>query len=139
MGEQEEAAPLRLSIERDVEPSEVTSLVFGTGALIYPWWGTARWMRDGKRVPSDSDVLRDALVQDKIVLHYDRQEDEEGTLAGRKTLTLQQIVDAAGTAIRKGYVYEKDAIGDDLGYCDAEQADIILQFAVFEVEEPVYG
>lgn len=138
MGEKEEAAPLRLTIQRDVEPSEVTSLVFGTGALTYPWWGMTRWMRKGKRV-QDGDILRDAQQDDTILVHFDRKEDDEGTLAGRKTLTLQQIVDAAGVAIRKGYVYEKDAIGDDLGFCDAEQADIILQLAVFEVEEPVYG
>jgi hypothetical protein len=36
-------------------------------------------------------------------------------------------------------VYEPDAIKDDLGYCDAIQADVVMQLAVFQREEPIYG
>jgi hypothetical protein len=128
---------LTLNIQRDVKPSEVTSLVFGTGALTMPWWHAAQWRRNGK--PFDGDILSDAEDGDTIWLRYDQEDAREGDGNGRVELTLQQLVDASAVAIRKGYVYEPDAIKDDLGYCDAIQADVVMQLAVFQREEPIYG
>lgn len=128
---------LTLNIQRDVKPSEITSLVFGTGALTMPWWHAAQWRRNGKKV--DGDILQDAEDGDTIYLRYDQENPLNGDGNGRVELTLQQLVDAAAVAIRKGYVYDSDAIKDDLGYCDALQADVVMQLAVFQVEEPIYG
>lgn len=131
----EESEGLTLSITRDVEPKEISYLAFGTGALSYPWWKRVDWISvvDGEEFPVDPvhGDLDTAEQDDYLVIFYDNPEDDEGTFRGKKKVTFREIVAAAGIAIRKGYVREPDAIKEDLGMCDAEEADAVLQLAVF--------
>jgi hypothetical protein len=130
---------LALTLTREVEPKEVSYLVFGTGALSYPWWGRVEWgtTMDGEDFPidhtSDLDV---AEPGDYYIIRHDTKEDPEGSMKGRTRLTAQQIVNAAAEAIRLGLIYDTDA-QQDLGMCDSEQADAVLQIAVFG--EAVFG
>lgn len=124
---------LMLKIEREVTPKEVAGLVFGTGVHTYPWWVSL------DLVPARQDIDQ-AQATDIFVIVVDDPEEPEGSGKTRRVeRTMQQIIDAAAIGIRKGYVYEPDAIKTDLGYCDAEQADCVLQLAVLGGEETVYG
>lgn len=140
----EESEGLTLSITRDVEPKEISYLVFGTGALSYPWWKDVDWVCvvDGEEFPIEGEGyanLDTAEPDDYLIFQYDDPEDDEGTFRGKKKVTFREVVAAAGIAIRKGYVREPDAIKEDLGMCDAEEADAVLQLAVFGGEDTVYG
>jgi hypothetical protein len=131
---------ITLKIEREVEPKEIAYLVFGTGALGYPWWGTVDWghEEDGEDFPIEQGGDLDTAEEDDyIILQHDARDDDEGDMTGKIRLTFRQIATAAAAAIRKGYVREHDAIHEDLGLCDAEEADTVLQMAVFG--ELVYG
>lgn len=128
---------LKMTITRDVEPSEIVSLVWGAGALTMPWWHGAsirRW--EGNRLVSAPED--DVQPTDLLKLTVDDPEEPEGSgKVVSKSMPLQKIADAAGMAVIKGYVYEKDAIQEDLGYCDAIEADCVLQLAMFG--KVVYG
>lgn len=131
---------LKLTIEREVEPKEISYMLFGTGALSYGWWGRVDWVSvvDGEEFPIDDySNLEAAELDDFIVVQHDARDDNEGDMTGKIKVTFRELVTAAGLAIRKGYVQETDAIKDDLGLCDAEEADAVLQMAVFG--ELVYG
>ena len=124
---------LTLKIEREVKPKEISGLIFGTGVHTYPWWVSLS-------IVPERETIEDAQATDIFVIVVDDPEEPEGSGKTRRVeRTMQQIADAAARAILKGYVYEQDAIKDDLGYCDAEQADCILQLAVLGGEETVYG
>ncbi len=133
---------LTMTITREVEPKEISYMVFGTGALSYPWWGRVDWVNviDDEEFPvDDHSELDTAEPNDVLIITHDTEDDDEGTFKGKTRLTFQQVVEAAAKAIRLGYVYDTDAIKEDLGMCDSEQADAVLQLAVFGGEKPVFG
>lgn len=122
---------LKLTLERDVEPKEVTSLIYGTGALSWPWWRSARWMRGETQLLTRDYYTDQAQEYDWFEFVVDDPNEEGGSgVALTRALTMQDILTAAALAIREGLVNERDAINDDLGYCDAIEADCILQLAV---------
>lgn len=122
---------LKVTIDREVQPKEITSLIYGTGGLSYEWWHDAQWARDGRRLLIKEHDIDEALEGDTFTFVIDDPDEPEGS--GKtvvKTVTMQDMVDAAGKAIAIGSVYEPDALHDDLGYCDAPQADCVMQIAV---------
>lgn len=123
---------LQLSVTREVEAKEIPYMVFGTGALSYPWWGRVDWISivDDEEFPIEGYDFDVAEPTDVLVIRHDTEGDDEGTMKGKTRLTFQQIVDAAASAIGSGHLYDKDA-QEDLGMCDSEQADVVLQLAVF--------
>lgn len=134
---------LRLNITREVEPKEIPYLVFGTGALSYPWWGRVTWLSviDGEEFPVDTnDVDWDtAEPTDVLIVTHDGPDSDEGAMDQQTRLTFHDIVAAVALAVEHGYAYEKDAISEDLGLLDAEQADTVLQLAVFGGTSAVFG
>jgi len=131
---------MTMKIQREVEAKEIAYLVFGTGALGYPWWGGVEWghEEDGEDFPIEQGGDLDIAEEDDyIILKHDARDDAEGDMTGKTRLTFAAITAAAAQAIRKGYVAERDAIYEDLGLCDAAEADAVLQMAVFG--ELVYG
>lgn len=131
---------LKMTIEREVEPKEISYMVFGTGALGYGWWGRVDWVSvvDGEEFPIDDYSQLDiAEPDDFLIIQHDARDDDEGDMTGKIKVTFREIVAAAALAIRKGNIAERDAISEDLGLCDAEEADAVLQYAVFG--ELVYG
>lgn len=131
---------ITMKIEREVEPKEISYLVFGTGALSYPWWGDVTW----GHTEDDEDFIIDGLgnleeaeEDDFLIIQHDARDDAEGDMTGKTRITFQEIAAAAAAAIGKSYVREPDAIKEDLGLCDAEEADAVLQMAVFG--EVIYG
>ena len=112
---------LKLTIEREVNPKEIVDLIDGTGALSYPWWVNVRFLDTG-----------DAAADTRIEFTVDHPNEPEGSgITLKVTKTIAEIVDAAAEAIKLGHVADKDAIREDLGYCDSEEADCVLQIAVF--------
>lgn len=133
---------LTLTIERELDPKEITYMVFGTGALTYPWWGDVQWISvvDGEEFPIDDYAdLDTAEPDDVLIFTHDNGDSPEGAMDQKTRVTFREIAAAAGLAILKGYVYEADAIKEDLGLLDAEQADTVLQLAVLKVDKPVFG
>lgn len=130
---------LTLTIKREVEPRELLSLAFGTGALGFSWWHEADIRRGDVRLRyldmEDDDILETDRV--RLVVEDPDLDDEATRVA---VLTMQQLLEAAELAIKKGYLHEPDAIKEDLGYADAIEADCVLQLAVFGEEAGiVYG
>jgi hypothetical protein len=135
---------LTMTIVRVVEPKELTSMIYGTGGLSYPWWQDVAWIRTGPEHPDGTRLsLRDhdideALETDVFEFEVDDPDEPEGSGKTLKRLvTMEQLIEATVAAITAGNVYDADAINDDIGYCDAPQADCIMQRAVFG--EVVYG
>lgn len=130
---------LTMRIEREVKPEEITGMIYGTGALSWEWWVECEWLRDGERMFISDHETSEALETDTFRVVVDDPDEKEGSGIHRIiTLTMEDLVRAAALAIKAGHVYEKDAINEDLGYCDASEADCVLQWAVFG-REPVYG
>jgi hypothetical protein len=146
---------LKLTIEREVQPSEVASLVFGTGALTWGWWGHVSLRRPtyeeppegGKRI-ADYEIITDPLEvplfeDDRFFITVDDPQEAEGSgKVLRKTLSMASIVHAAGRAIRGDGAHiddesSRDMAREDLGYADAIAGDAVLQLAVFG--SVVYG
>jgi len=131
---------MTIKIPREVEPKEVAYMVFGTGALGYPWWGRVDWLHieDGEIFPiEERDQLDIAEEEDVLDIRHDARDDAEGDMTGKMLVSFPDIVKAFSRALRDGHIYERDAITEDLGLLDAEQADIVLQYAVFG--EIIYG
>lgn len=139
---------LRMTMSRAVEPREVVDMVFGTGALSFPWWVDARLLTrevggDGITiVETELNPDEDPAVtgQEFIELtHWDGFEDLETTPPVKVLLTFDQIVDAASAVATSAHDLHPDAL-DDLGAADAIDADLILQRAIFAPEVwPVFG
>jgi hypothetical protein len=134
---------LRLNITREVEPKEIPYLVFGTGALSYPWWGRVTWVSviDGEEFPVDVNGADwdTAEPTDVLIITHDGPDSDEGAMDVKTRLTFHDIIAAVAVAVEYDYVYEKDAISEDLGLLDAEQADTVLQLAVFGGTKAVFG
>lgn len=111
---------LILKTQRVADAQEVEDLVWGTGALTLPWWHGAHKTPQGFR------------------FYYDRPEDEEGTFKGNRWVSNQAILDAAARFLAEGRgSAAADMMAESIGYADAEDADVILQYAV--LGEIVYG
>lgn len=144
---------LKLTIEREVKPTEVLSLVWGTGALSWTWWKGASIYRP---ITVDN-VVRYELIEindifaegadiretDHIFVVVDDPDYEEGSGKTKTVnLSMQRIIHAASRAMRgDGARIDEESARDmrteDLGYADAIAGDAVLQLAVFG--EIVYG
>ena len=109
---------LKLNISRTVEATELDDLIFGTGALGFPWWDGAHKTDGGYRFT------------------HTAKDGAEGTFTGNTWRSNQQIVTAAARFFGEGRG-PKDAMFEDLGYLDAAEADTVLQYAIFR--EAVFG
>jgi len=135
---------LKIVLDRMVQPKEITSLIYGTGALGYEWWNDVQWRRytDGgntsERLSLRDHDIDEAQEGDYFLFVVDDPDEPEGSGKTRKVLvTMAQMAEAAGKAIAAGHLYEPDALREDLGYADAPQADCVMQWAAFG--EVVYG
>lgn len=130
---------LLLKIEREVKPTEVLSLIWGTGGLTWEWWGGAAQYRGEERVDFDPD-LNNAEAGDHFVIEHADMHEPEGAPMITTKVTMQEIVDAASAAMAAGLIGAEslnDMANEDLGYADAGEADVVLQLAVFK--EVVFG
>jgi hypothetical protein len=141
----EQRDQLTLGISREVEPKEITYMVFGTGGLSYPWWGNVQW-ESIVEFDDDDDETEWGEVGDYSDLDVAEPTDRlvitswDGEREGGKkvtTLTFQQIANAAAAAWHNLADEAQRDMTEDLGLADAEAADLVLQYAVFG--EPVYG
>lgn len=104
---------------RAVSVDEVRSLISGTGALTWSWWGDVAQNPDGTFTFQHSD-----------------ENSEDGVTDKRTTVTAEAIVAAASTWLTEQAQGEymsgdiRDAIDEDLGYLDSGEADCVLQMAV---------
>lgn len=122
---------LSMTVTREVKPNEIVNLVWGTGALSYPWWRGASLRRP---VGKEMVLFAPAPAQpgDAILLTVDDPSHPEGSGRVRtKAVPLQKFADAASMAAVKGYIQGRDAINEDLGLCDATEADCVMQLAMF--------
>ena len=112
---------LVLKTRRAATADEVESLVWGTGGLSYSWWHGAHKTPKG------------------FWFRFDDPSDDEGTFKGNRSVSNQQILDAAARFLAEGRGGEdaKDKITESIGYADAIDADVILQYAV--LGSIVYG
>lgn len=112
---------LILKTQREATVQEVVDLIYGTGALQYPWWHSVEDVEGG------------------FHFRFDDPEHDEGTFKGRKMVTYQQILDAAAEFLAEGRGGEDaaEAISDSIGYLDATAADDVLQRAV--LGKSIYG
>lgn len=117
---------LEVKLTREVSVDEVRGLIWGTGALGYPWWGGVTDGGDGT-----------------FEFTHDGPDSEEGALDKRTATSAAAIAGAAGVwlseQVSKGGLNGdiQDAITEDLGYLDAAAADSVLQVAV--MKEVVFG
>lgn len=119
--------PLKLMVTREVAPSEIHGLVFGTGALIWEWWGSAEFVNGETVVEAEEEMTEATYLRIRGT-----NPDTERRVT--YTLTMQEIVNAAGVVLAAGKIHDesaKDVCSEDLGYADAGDADLILQQAVF--------
>lgn len=110
---------LILKTERAASAEEVEDLITGTGALSYDWWtGAERVEQDG--------------VAGWEFTHDDGDSDE-GAGDVLTWVSDQQILDAAGRFLAEGRLQYNvtDVMIDSIGYLDAPDADLVLQYAVF--------
>ncbi|AWN03597.1 hypothetical protein PBI_HYPERION_82 [Microbacterium phage Hyperion] len=110
---------LRVPTSRPIGDDEIASLIYGTGALTYEWWGGAlEEERDG--------------VDGYLFYHATEDSPDDGSTPGRTWVSEQQIADAAGRFLGEGRggSEARDMLTEDIGFADAEAADIILQYAV---------
>lgn len=130
----EQPKGLEISTRRVVHHRESADLVFGTGALMHPWWVAAtldepgadgEWESVDLERQIDGDFSSDATI---LVTHWDG-ESEGGAV--RTRLTLGQIAQAAARTL------PNEILVDDIGLADALEADAVLQTAVFG--KVVYG
>ncbi|QNJ55581.1 hypothetical protein SEA_PHINKY_90 [Microbacterium phage Phinky] len=110
---------LRVPTSRPIGDDEIASLIFGTGAITYGWWGrVVEEERDG--------------VDGYLFRHATEDSPDDGSTPGRTWVSEQQIADAAGRFLGEGRGGEdaREMLTDSLGYADATAADTILQYAV---------
>ena len=112
---------LTLTTTREATVDELEDLIYGTGALTWSWWGGARHTPAGYE------------------FHHDADGDVDGACTGRTWRSHRQILRAAGRFLSEGRGGEdaSEAISESLGYLDAADADVVLQYAVFG--EVVFG
>lgn len=106
---------LKITSTRKATLEEVKSLIWGTGALSWPWWGGVEYVGNG--------------VFD--FRHCD-EESDEGAHDKRTLVSAERILEAAGEYLSEGNGGgdARDAIAEDIGYLDAAHADCILQRVV---------
>ena len=117
---------LRLNLgSRAADPQEIDDLINGTGAMSWGWWGD--W--NSKTVDG----------VDGWEFRHDGKDSAEGSFDVTTWVSNQQILDAAGRFIAEGRLqYDvKDVMTESIGFLDASDADVVLQYAV--LGEAVFG
>lgn len=121
-----EATELAITLQRVVAPSEVHDMVFGTGVLSWSWWAGAEFVSGphskvklGRKELTSTSWLRIWEVAD---------ESTQRTMASM--VPLSDIVSAAERLLREGRLTSDD-VTEELGLVGAEDADTIIQLAVF--------
>lgn len=112
---------LEVKLTREVKPDEIDSMIFGTGALGYGWWGSVTKRDDGMYVFTHDDGNSDEGAHDKQTVV------SPAGIVGAAGIWLAEQVENGGM---NGDI--RDAIDDDLGYLDAYAADCVLQQAVLK-------
>lgn len=109
----------RTRTSRAATTDEVSSLLWGTGALSWEWWGSC------------DEEERDGVLG-YVFEHATEDSPDDGSTPGRTWVSEQQILDAAARAVEEGYGSEdrQDIIGESIGYFDASNGDVVLQYAV---------
>lgn len=116
----------RTTTSRAATSEEISSLLYGTGALSWEWWGGC-------------DAEERNGVAGYLFTHPTEDEGDGDVPTGTTWVSEQQILDAAARAVEAGYGSEdrKDIVGESIGFFDASNGDVVLQYAVFG--EAVYG
>ncbi|QKO02839.1 hypothetical protein SEA_FREGLEY_89 [Microbacterium phage Fregley] len=117
---------LKLKTERVATAQEVDDLINGTGAMSWSWWsGWEKKTVDG--------------VEGWEFEHDNEDTEVEGSGDVTTWVSNQQIIDAAGRFIAEGRLqYDvKDVMTESIGFLDASDADVVLQYAV--LGEAVFG
>lgn len=106
---------LKVTRERKATIDEVKDLIWGTGVLTWPWWGG---------VTDNGDAT--------FTFRHDGKESSDGALDCTTTISARDILDAAGKQLARGIGGEdaREAIEENIGYLDAEAADVVLQHAI---------
>lgn len=127
---------LELTIKHTIEPREVWDLVFGTGALRWEWWHGAQWVRGG--MPVNAEIDNSHLESDYVVIQHEPDDSDDPPI-GETKLALDAIVDAVETALKeKRLTIDATHLAEEgLGYMDADDADIVLQLAVYS--DTIFG
>jgi len=133
---------LSLKIEREVKPTEVAYLIFGTGVF-----GWAPWWRDADIGNFDDNGLdflplehpfetasEDSLIR---IVHDDPNEPEGSAVFAVATFTMQEFLDRVSLAWPHLAAEAMRDMTEDLGLADAEAADIVMQYVVYD--EIVFG
>lgn len=117
---------LKLQIIREVKPIEVYNLVAGTGALSWEWWHRAGFYNGKTEVEDEAEMTEETILRL-------RADDPDSERIVGYTLTMQEIVNAAGVLLARGFGGSdaSEMAGEDLGYADANMADNVLQQACF--------
>ncbi|QUE25629.1 hypothetical protein SEA_SADLAD_83 [Microbacterium phage SadLad] len=115
---------LTLTTSRPATAKEVEDLITGTGAMVYNWWSDWR--------PKTRNRV------DGWLFNHDGPDSEEGAGDVETWVSNQQILDAAGRFLAEGRGGDaSDMLKESIGYADASDADVILQYAV--LGEAVFG
>lgn len=111
---------LNVMVSRTVSPTEVESLIHGTGMLGYSWWKSVDPTPTGYRIRHEngSAVVTTEVTIDQIV-----------------RAASEWLGEQAGSHWPTGDI--RDAISEDLGYLDAAGADAVMQLAV--MKQVVFG
>ncbi|AYD87321.1 hypothetical protein SEA_VALENTINIPUFF_18 [Microbacterium phage ValentiniPuff] len=126
MTEQNPPLALTLTTSRPADAQEIDDLINGTGAMMWSWWsGWAKKTVDG--------------VDGWEFAHDNADTEIEGAGDVTTWVSNQQIFDAAGRFIAEGRLqYDvKDVMTESIGYLDASDADVVLQYAV--LGEAIFG
>lgn len=109
---------LTLRTLRKATPEEVEDLVTGTGAMTWSWWSD--W---GEKSVDGVDGWE---------FKHDNGESAEGAGDITTWVSNQQILDAAGQFIAEGRLVHDvaDVMTESIGFLDAADADVVLQYAV---------
>lgn len=107
---------------RDITEQEVESMITGTGALAWSWWSELEKTDDGWNLTG-----------------WDG-ESEGGNVTYE--ITVEKVAEAVTELLQSEHLDPTDsdvnyAINEDLGYLDAAQADMCLQWVAFG--DIVYG
>lgn len=116
---------LTLTTSRPGTAQEIDDLINGTGAMSWSWWGN--WK------------MKTVDGVDGWEFTHDGVDSDEGALDVKTWVSNQQILDAAGRFLAEGRGGEDagEMVRDSIGYADAVNADVILQYAV--LGEIVFG
>ncbi len=119
-----------LNINREVTNEEIINLIDGTGVLSWEWW---RYVDINENTQTVTFTAYDGITDGEVLKDFE--------------VTFEEIIEAVSIATQYVSPYDSnavphslipdEAIFEDLGLCDAGEADCILQLAVYG--ELMYG